>query len=512
MNLTTDPWIPVLWNDGATQAATLADIFVRGQDIRDLAVRPHERIALMRLFLCVAHAALDGPEDREEWEHCLERLAAAAGNYLQRWVPAFELFGDSQRFLQVPNLKATKAADDEGNSVSKLDMALATGNNPTLFDNSGGDGRAFPPEQLALMLLTFQCFSLQTPFGVANWNGKPTRGSPSHDNPTGAAKNGKTYAGDAPCVGGGMIHAVIIRRESLLHTIWANLPVRKSVLSLPGYDGWGCPVWEKPPAGPEDFALARTYLGRLIPLTRAILLSEDLATAVVSNGLHYVAPTPDGVREIMGTVFVPNSKQADKRSLLRADVAKALWRQLHPIVVLRKVGEDIGGPLALTSLDASCDFDLWVGALIPANSAKIVDVIEGSYPLPAAMLQSTGRERYEKGVQFAEQAAWAVKRAVKLYYGQIGDKSARLDTLQNKATFQFWSQAERDMSLLLAAVQSADPLPDATAWRRSAWGQIVNQAARLAYETACPHETGRQLQAFVKGLAILFPNSHNHSN
>jgi CRISPR system Cascade subunit CasA len=512
MNLTTDPWIPVLWNDGATRAATLANIFVRGHDIRDLAVRPHERIALMRLFLCVAHAALDGPGDREEWQDCLARLPAAAGNYLQRWVPAFELFGESQRFLQVPNLKAAKAKDEEGNSVSKLDMALATGNNPTLFDNSGGDGRAFPPEQLALMLLTFQCFSLQTPFGVANWNGKLTRGSPSHDNPTGAAKNGKTYAGDAPCVGGGMIHAIIIRQESLLHTIWANLPVRESVLRLPGYEGWGCPVWEKPPAGPEDVALARTYLGRLVPFTRAILLSEDFATAVISNGLHYVAPTPDGVREIMGTVFVPKSKQADKRSLLRADVTKALWRQIHPVVVLRKAGEDVGGPLALTNLDGTCDFDLWVGALIPANSAKIVDVIEGSYPLPAAMLQSTGRERYEKGVQFAEQAEGALKRAVTLYYEEIGDKSARRDALQNKATFQFWTQAEGDLPLLLAAVQSADPLPDAMAWRRSAWGQAVNHAARLAYETACPHETGRQLQAFVKGLAVLFPNSANHSN
>ncbi len=238
----------------------------------------------------------------------------------------------AQRFLQVLNLKATKAEDEEGNSVSKLDMALATGNNPTLFDNSGGGGRTFPPEQLALMLLTFQCFSLQTPFGVANWNGKPTRGSPSHNNPTGAAKSGKTYAGDATCVGGGMIHAIIIRQQSLLHTIWANLPVRGSVLRLPGYEGWGRPVWEKPPAGPDDVALARTYLGRLVPFTRAILLSEDLATAVVSNGLHYVAPTPDGVREIMGTVFIPNKKQADKRSLLRADVTKALWRQIHPVV------------------------------------------------------------------------------------------------------------------------------------------------------------------------------------
>ncbi len=166
----------------------------------------------------------------------------------------------------------------------------------------------------------------------------------------------------------------------------------------------------------------------------------------------------------------------------------------------------------MTNLDGTSDFDLWVGALIPANSAKIVDVIEGSYLLPAAMLQSTGRERYEKGVQFAEQAAWALKRAVALYFEENGDKSNRRDALQNKAAFQFWTQAERELSLLLTAVQSADPLPDADAWRRSAWGQTVNQAARLAYETACPHETGRQLQAFVKGLAILFPNSANHSN
>lgn len=99
MNLTTDPWILVVWNDGSTRAATLTDIFVRGHEIRDLAVRPHERIALMRLFLCVAHAALDGPGDREEWQDCLARLPAAAGKYLQRWGPAFELFGDSQRFL-----------------------------------------------------------------------------------------------------------------------------------------------------------------------------------------------------------------------------------------------------------------------------------------------------------------------------------------------------------------------------------------------------------------------------
>ena len=47
-----------------------------------------------------------------------------------------------------PNLKKPtngSKADDEGNSTSKLDLALATGNNTTLFDNAGGSERAFAP-------------------------------------------------------------------------------------------------------------------------------------------------------------------------------------------------------------------------------------------------------------------------------------------------------------------------------------------------------------------------------
>lgn len=153
-----------------------------------------------------------------------------------------------------------------------------------------------------------------------------------------------------------------------------------------------------------------------------------------------------------------------------------------------------------------------------ADKAKVLDTVEGVYHVPAAMLVSTGQQRYADGVQLAEQAAWALKRAVTRYHAEMGDKLDRPDTrnrrdaLQTKATFQFWTQAERELPLLLAAVQSADPLSDAAAWRHSGWGHTVHQAARVAYETACPHETGRQLQAFVKGLAILFPNSVNHSN
>jgi len=41
-------------------------------------------------------------------------------------------------------------------------------------------------------------------------------------------------------------------------------------------------------------------------------------------------------------------------------------------------------------------------------------------------------------------------------------------------------------------------------WHKTAWGQSVWRAARAAYERACPHETPRQIQAYVLGLKTLF--------
>ncbi len=68
MNLTRDPWIPAVRNDGTRDLFSLDDLFAQAHTLRDLAVKPHERIALMRLLLCITQAALDGPADEEAWE------------------------------------------------------------------------------------------------------------------------------------------------------------------------------------------------------------------------------------------------------------------------------------------------------------------------------------------------------------------------------------------------------------------------------------------------------------
>src|SRR4030042_4539697 len=105
MNVACDPWIPVVTGTGERKLASLNDVFAKGENFADLAVRPHERVSLMRLFLCVAHAALDGPKNYAEWCDVPMRLPEAALKYLKHWKDSFELFHKERPWLQIRDLK-----------------------------------------------------------------------------------------------------------------------------------------------------------------------------------------------------------------------------------------------------------------------------------------------------------------------------------------------------------------------------------------------------------------------
>ena len=424
MNLTTDAWIPAVRGNGRPVTVSLREAFERGHELQDLAVRPHERIALMRLFICVAQAALDGPADFDEWKSCRTRIAAAALDYLERWKHAFELFGKGLRFLQVANLRkppnkkksANEPEDDqdEGTPTSKLDLALATGNNTTLFDNAGGSERACTPGDLALMLLTFQSFSPGGTIGVALWNCAPTVGWGAYPK----VKPGQS--GHAPCLAGGMLHA-LLRCDTLLDSIHRNLMTKRQADQFFGRNSWGRPVWETMPDRPTDDAAvrnaSRTYLGRLVPLTRAIWLADDGQSLLLANGLEYAA-FPSW-REPSATVVTREIKGQPERQLVRASVEKAAWRELHALTV-KGVGQDTnGGPAALENIGNDRAFDLWVGGLV-ANKAKPVDITESVFHVPAAMLGEPGQTAYEKGVHEAERTSFRVMRAVSFYHRELG--------------------------------------------------------------------------------------------
>jgi CRISPR system Cascade subunit CasA len=510
MNLTTDAWIPIVWNDGKPGTASLREAFECGHEIQDLAIRPHERIALMRLLICIAQAALDGPADDEDWRACRPRIVPSALDYLDRWRNAFELFGSGQRFLQVADLKKPAAKsngddNDEGNSTSKLDLALATGNNTTLFDNTGGSERAFTAAELALMLTTFQCFSPCGTIGVALWNGGPTLGWSSYPK----VKPGQST--HAPCLSGNMLHSYL-RARNLLNSLHCNLITKEQVEGFCGHDAWGKPEWERVPSNPRDEGAVQnatmSYLGRLVPLSRAVQLAEDRRSMTLANGLEYSA-YPEW-REASATIVTRSPMKQPTRVALPASLNKDTWRELHALTVISVDKNTNGGPVALRNLTNDSEFDLWVGGLVAAGNGKLLDSTESVFHVPAAMLEKTSQMVYEAGVRLAENRAFLVKRAASVYHKELGDNldrpemKNRRQQIQSNAAAQFWTDIESAVPRLLEAAAAPESLGVKADWYKTAWGQSVWRAARESYKRACPHETPRQIRAYALGLKTLF--------
>jgi len=502
MNLTTDPWIPIVRTDGKPGKVSLHDAFARGHEVRDLVCRPHERIALMRLLICVAQAALDGPEDREDWTACRNRMRDSVADYLRKWHGGFELFGDGPRFLQVEGVTPTKSKGaDNAADVAKLNLDLAAGNVSTLFDNHGGSDRGFAPADLALMLLTFQCLSPGGLLSECYWSGSRTK------------KSGNKVA---PCLSDRMLHTFVLDRDCLRNQIWRNLLPRELLRGLK----WGKPVWEQMPRSAGDAeAVANaleTYLGRLVPLSRAVRLLDDRRSVVWGSGLEYPPFSETEWRDPFATVHVRQRGGKPERSLLGVSPDRAIWRQLHSVTVLAKAdgAGALGGPLALTqnaTQGAACD--IWSGGLADKQKAKIVEAIEAVFHVPAGMFEKDGRVLYQCGVELAANREAQLKRAIATYRRALDDELERKETwkrgnlVKQKGTTHYWTTIEQHVPDLLAVVEHPEMLgsdPTRPQWHTTGWGRAMYRVVRNAYDLACPHGTPRQYKAYALGLEQLF--------
>lgn len=527
-NLASDPWIPVVTAKGERCLVSILDVFTKGDHLADLAVRPHERIALMRLLVCIAQAALNGPaSESDSPEETARRLPEAVQAYLNKWRESFGLFHPKTPFLQRPDIGKPSNKNDKGEKKSKkkngkksekqrdedidghltptrkLEFALATGNNTTLFDHGGAaeHARVFMPAQLALSLLTFQNFSPSGQIGwvewknVFNWKKK-------------AFKTGKTPGVDssshAPATSGSMLHG-FVRRESIFATICANLLSKALVARIYEEDKWGVPIWESPPAGPDDTKAitnaTSTYLGRLVPMSRLARLELNGAYMLLGDGIAYPSYKDGGMREPSATEVA--KKDGSGRTLLGAS-GRALWRELHALTLARN--KNVGGALTLLNVRNEVAFDYWVGAFL-TKQATVVDTVESVFHVPAQMLGEQGYNAYSSGVQYAETVAKRLNWAIETYRQQTDGgwqgrlrsaglkKRELLEQLRSHAVLHYWTRLESYRDLLLKQVE---PTEDGLKALKH-WQAVVNDAAREVYRLVCGMGTPRQVRAYALG-------------
>ncbi|MBB5021288.1 type I-E CRISPR-associated protein Cse1/CasA [Desulfurispira natronophila] len=510
MNVAFDPWIPVINHFGERSLASIHDVFAEGEQYADLAVRPHERVALMRLLLCVAYAALNGPKDLDEWEQVPHKVAAATGAYLKEWQDSFDLFHPEIPWLQVAQLQpipnGKSNSDDDWTPITRLSFVRASGVTSTLFDqqSNGGVEKPWRDDELALSLLTFQNYFVAGGKASSRLWGETEMKNPP--NPKGG-----------PCSGKSILFS-FIRQNNLLATIHYNLSTYDDLVFLYGESEVpiGKPLWEVPISGPnDDNALenaTRTHLGRFVPQTRILRIHHDRTKVLLGAGFDYPKYQDDKnpfAPDAFATLSINNKNE---RQLLSARPNRSLWRMLHSVVVKAKNSSQGGrGPLCLLNIQEGLPCDIISCAMLtnPQQAAELVDLIESVFRIPANLFEPEGRQTYQEEVEKAEHKASLLASSIEIYrYEFDGGWKGRVESagsksydlrlkLHSKATTHYWTAIEKNLGYLMEHVQSIGG--DHVDETREKWRKMLFYSACDAYRTACGQETPRQIRAFAKG-------------
>jgi CRISPR system Cascade subunit CasA len=498
-NIVTDPWIPVV--TGIHQETlSLMDVIDRANEISSLAGDPVERFSIMKLLICIAQAAINGPADEKDWASCKDKIVPAVKKYLKKWRNSFELFGD-RPFLQAPTLE--KMSNRE---VSFLNPFYASGANHTLFDtdarkrDSEGNPilREIPLEGIARYLLIKQIFCAG---GMTDRSKDGTKWG-------GCEIKEKSYEGSIAS----NILLTVVEGDTILDTIHNNLINIEWLeeAKIP----FGKPVWEVHITQQSDKVtqgIFNTYLYNLVPLSRSILL-EDQNKMSLSNG---IAPADLPVyRNPMGTVMEnkQKSKKKDKNKskkkpdnfYLKINPEKAPWRELQSIL---QTTQDQKGPWALRHLAATNESSLTLvtGGFL-YDQAKPIASCEWKLNVPVGMLNAASLNAYGAEVQRAENKSWGIQFALECYLGMVEEeKKLTAEDKKNRKVYQsmlssalqrYWHSLEKCANTLINDIGIDQAIAS------EAWIKSVRSCAIKAFEESCGCYK-KNITSYVKALQIL---------
>ncbi|MDO4550014.1 MAG: type I-E CRISPR-associated protein Cse1/CasA [Planctomycetia bacterium] len=488
-NLVDDPWIPI----AGVGERSLRDVFEHPEYLR-LGGTAVEKVVILRLLLCIVHASTPIP-DEEAWaELTLEQISQNALAYLEKWHDRFDLYDEELPFLQFPQLKGKCAkAGLEG-----IAWTAASGNKTLLTQWSGM--KRFSDAEAARLILC----------GTSYGSGGKKYDLKAKIDPAGPDK-GKSASQGTLTGYSGYLHSFLLG-ETILETLYLNLLTEEEVRSLCLFresNPLGCPFWEAMPTdegGSSAEAYRSTYQGHLFPLNKFFCLHED--SLLMTEGISY--PTHKQGQWDPGIVLFYGTKPEDTRALW-CDTEKKPWRQLSSLLQFLDVNTNSTMPAflirGLDKMDRSHDrmFGIWTGGVGVNNnsgeqyvSAK-KDYVESEFTIPMSWYE--GRDevrgassflRYKNLMQTLDDYASVLYSAVNRYFKSLDEQ--RSGDLAKQAVQLFWEKmepaAQAIIDLSLEKEESEEVLAAEKAWQG---------VARSCYDQFCPHQTPRQIQAYVQG-------------
>ncbi len=479
-NLIDEPWIPV----AGKGLVSLRQIFT-DHDITALGGNPVEKISVFKLLLAIAQSAYT-PKDEKDWTQLgIKGFQKKILVYLDEQHDNFWLYGDKP-FLQIQGIiKADKK------TFADVQMMVATGNTTVVTQIQ--QVKMLSDAEKAILVLTLMGFALggkKTDNSVvltpdytlkSNDKGKPSTGKP-----------GPSLAFM------GLLHSFVFSK-SIFESVFLNL-FSESTLSVikiyPG--GIGVAPWENLPTGELDNTsklLKSSYIGRLIPLCRFVLLDVD--GIHYSEGIYHPGYSEFVVDPSVTVDFSANPKP----KVLWVDSEKRPWRQLTSMLsFIKSENSFICFQLKMVfnrakSLDS---FTIWSGGVkVSSNAGEQYvsgtdDFVESEIILSSSI--------FNEGSNFFDNLTMEMEKldqlASKVVYGAViryyGDLLVDGKNIASKATNLYWQLCENKFQILVTACE--DCSGDSAKLLRPVFYGFALQV----YDRLCPNQTARQMEAWAK--------------
>ena len=482
-NLIDEDWIPVAGAGKVSLRKVFTDV-----NLKALGGTPVEKIAMTKLLLAIAQAA-HTPEDDNEWAALgASGMATKAMDYLEVNKDCFWLYGENP-FLQMPGIAKAKIQN-----FSAVLPNIATGNTTILMESQIEQNLTDAEKSLVLVFLSgFALGGKKTDNSVILSEGYIEKSS--------TGKYG-------PSLGfAGYLHS-FITGDCLCETIWLNMVTSDNVENLKQFPGgMGTPPWEKMPQGencPIAADLKQSLMGRLVPLCRFVLLSDK--GIHYSEGISYLAYKEGNFDLSISVDFSSKNPR-----VIWADPQKRPWRQLHSLLSFFGSSGDRSFDCfqiragALRAKNVVPGFGIWSGGFkVSSNAGEQYasgsdDVVESEVSLMSEWLGEIWFSQLKREMLNLEEMAKHLYGATMGYYKKLtfdGKKHAA------QATEIFWQFSEKKFQELINACGDKSGC-EVTNIRPS----FINFANK-AYNTICPRDTARQLDAWASSkpnLSRFFP-------
>ncbi|MFI9462427.1 type I-E CRISPR-associated protein Cse1/CasA [Streptomyces xiamenensis] len=490
-DLVSRPWVPVQRLDGTPGELSLSQVFAQAHELRrvtgDL---PTQEFALLRLLLAIAHDALEGPHDLEEWGRLWadERgCFSAVGPYLDRHRGRFDLLHPRTPFFQAA---ALRTARDEVFSLNRI-VADVPNNEPF-----------FSSRMPAVDRLTFA----EAARWVVHTHAYDTSGIKTGAVGDDRVKGGKVYpqgVGWAGMLGGVFVEGSTLRETLLLNLVAADTPGlrfgreddRPAWRRTPYAPGVSVGPAESRPSGPRDLYTWQTRRLRLH-------FDRDGVHGVVLGYGDPLTPHNMHTREPMtGWRRSPAQEKKLGEALVYLPAehspARSAWRGVDALIA------QLSGPAAGESEPArrlSPGIVSWVARLVTrgelprrflirtrvvgvvwgTQQSVIDEVIDDRLAMAVVLLHQRHREHGRQAVDAVGDAEEAVKAL-----GALADDLARAvgadpqPRVEGALDLGFGTLDDPYRRWLRALGEADDPYARRTQWQREVHRHIGALGARL---------------------------------